>query len=120
MELIWAYWCILIIKIKIFSLGEGLSQRLDDTALTTKDIYSINFTIPRKRFVLGLHYNGSNSFLSVTATEIHHFRAKDYAIKDYALCLSNISKVFTINNKKKKGLKEILNFPVDFNPIDKS
>ena len=64
-----------------------------------------------KRFVLSLHYNGSNSFLFVNATKIYQFQAKDSEIKDYALCLGNISNGFTINNvkkKKKTGLKGIV------------
>ena len=43
-------------------LGEGPSQGLDDTILTEEVKYPINFTQLRKRFVLSLHYNGSNSF----------------------------------------------------------
>ena len=40
-------------------------------------------------------------------------------MKDYALCLGNVSKDFTLNNMKKKGLPGFLNvFSVDFNPID--
>ena len=40
-------------------------------------------------------------------------------MKDYALCLGNISKKFAINNMKKKGLREVVNFfSVGFNPID--
>ena len=43
-------------------------------------------------------------------------------MKDYALCLGNISKDLTVNNlkkKKKTGLKGVVNFfSVDFNPID--
>ena len=40
-------------------------------------------------------------------------------MKDYTLCLCNISKDFTINNMKKTGLKEGVKFSsVDFNPID--
>ena len=42
-------------------LGEGPTQELDDTTLITEAKYYINFTQPRKRFVLSLHYNGSNS-----------------------------------------------------------
>ena len=58
--------------------------------------------------------------LFVNATKIYQFKAKDSEIKDYALCLGNISKHCTINNmKKKNGLKGIVNFfSVDFNPID--
>ena len=45
-------------------------------------------------------------------------------IKDYALCLGNVSKYFTIDNMKKKkkknsGLKRVVKFLfVDFNSID--
>ena len=55
----------------------------------------------------------------VNATKAYQFKAKHAKIKDYALCLSNISKDFTSNNMKKYGLKGIVNFfYVDFNPID--
>ena len=40
-------------------------------------------------------------------------------MKDYSLCLGNVSKVFTINNMKKTRLKGIIKFIfVGFNPID--
>ena len=55
-----------------------------------------------KRFVLTLHYNGSNSFLFVNVTKVCQFKAKELEIKDDALCLGNISKDFTINNLKKQ------------------
>ena len=45
----------------ILIIGEGTTQRLHDTTLTTEAKYPINFTQPRKRFVLCLYYNGSNS-----------------------------------------------------------
>ena len=44
----------------ILILGEEPIQRLDDTTLTAEAIYPINFTQSNKRFVLSLHYNGSN------------------------------------------------------------
>ena len=73
----------------ILILGEAPTQRLDDTKSTAQAKYPINFTQSRKRFVLKLHYNGSNSFLFVNATKIYQFKAKDSEIKDYALCLGN-------------------------------
>ena len=88
-------------KIKDFLiLGERPIQELDDTTLTAEVKYPSNFTQPRKRFVLSLHYNGSNSFLFVNATKIYQFKTKDAETKDYALCLGNISKDFTIYNMK--------------------
>ena len=107
-------------KKNVLSLGEGPTQGLDDTILTTEVIYLISFTQPNKRFVLSLHYNESNSFLLVNAAKIYQFTAKNSEVKGYALCLGNISKDFTIHNMKKTGLKGIVNFSfsVDFNPID--
>ena len=54
----------------ILILGEGPTQGLDGTTLTAEAKYPINFTQPRKRFELSLHYNGSSSFLFVNATKI--------------------------------------------------
>ena len=73
----------------ILILGEGSAQRLDDNTLTVK-VNPINFTQPRKRFVLSLHYNESNSFLFVNATKIYQFKAIDSEIKDCTLRLGNI------------------------------
>ena len=70
----------------ILILGEGPTQGLDDTTLTVQAIYPNNFTQSGKRVVLSLHYNGSNSFLIVTATKVYQFKVKNLEIKDYALC----------------------------------
>ena len=102
----------------ILILGEA-TQGLDDATLTAEAKYPINFTQPNKRFVLSLHYNGSNSILFVNATKIYQFKAEDFVIKDYALYLGHTLKDFTINNMKKARLKEIAKFfSVDFNFID--
>ena len=104
LELIWA---------------EGPAEGLDDTALTAEAKYPINFTQPRKKIVLCLHYDGSNGFLFVNARQIYKFKVNGSEIKYYALCLVNILKDFTINNLKKIGLKESAKFfSADFNPID--
>ena len=83
-----------------------LGERLDDTTLTAEAIYPINFTQPNKRFVLSLHYNGSNSFLFsvlvASVSQIYQFKATGSEIKDYPLCLGNIQQDFTINNMKKR------------------
>ena len=89
----------------ILILGEGPTQGLDDTTLTAEAKYPINSTQPGKRLVLSLHYNGSNSFLFVNATKVYQFKPKNSEMKDYALCLGNVSKDFTINNMKKDMIK---------------
>ena len=80
----------------ILILGEGPTQGLDDTTLTAEAKYPINFTQSGKRFALSLHYNGSNSFLFVNATNVYQFKAKESEIKDYALFLGKISEDFTL------------------------
>ena len=86
----------------ILILGEVATHGLDYTTLTAEEKYPINFIQPRKRFILSLNYNGSNSFSFVNATKIYHFKAKDSEIRDYTSCLGNISEDFTINNMVKK------------------
>ena len=89
-------------------LDIGPIQRLDDTALTTKGQYSVNFSRSNKNFSLNLHYNRSNSFLSVNATKIYQCKAKDSEIRKYPLCLGNISGHFSANNinNKKNNKKQ--------------
>ena len=87
----------------ILILGEQPTQWLDDTTLTAETKYPINFTQSNRRFVLSLHYNGSDSFLCVNATKIYKFNAKGSEIKKYSLCLGNVLKDFTISKMKKKN-----------------
>ena len=56
-------------KKDILLLGKGPTQELEHT-LTAEKMYSINFTVTRKKFYLSLHYNGVNSYLFVNGTEI--------------------------------------------------
>ena len=83
---------------EISILCEGVTQGLDDTTLTAETTYPINFTKSGKRFVLILHYNGSNTWLFVNATKIYQLKAKISEINAYTLRLGNISKDFTFND----------------------
>ena len=89
----------------IIILGEGSTQRLDDTTLTAEVKYPISFTQSGKRFELSLHYDGNNRFLFADATKTYQFKAKDSEIKDYALCLGNFSKIFQLMVWKKNRIK---------------
>ena len=105
----------------ILILGEGPTHGLYDITVTAEAIYAINFTQLNKRFVLSLHYNGSNSFLFVNATKIYQFKAKESEVKKYPLCLGNISKGLTANNMKKTELNGyVYEFSVNYNIIDTS
>ena len=55
-------------------------------------MYSINFTLTKKRFWLSLHYNGTNRYLFDNGAGIYKFKAKDSEIVAAPLCLRNISK----------------------------
>ena len=52
----------------ILILGLGPTQGLGETSLTAEKMYSINFTVTKKKFCLSLHYNGANSYLFVNGT----------------------------------------------------
>ena len=49
--------------LKMIILGRGPTQGLGKHSLTAEKVYSINFTLTKKKFFLSLHYNGSNSYL---------------------------------------------------------
>ena len=66
-------------------------------------MYSINFTVTKKKFCLSLHYNGANSYLFVNGTEIYKFKAKDSETLVSPICLGNISKDCSIDNMKRTG-----------------
>ena len=89
----------------ILIFGEGPTQRLDDTTLTTEEKYPTNFTQYGKRFLLCLHYNGSNIFLFVNAVKVYQFKAKNSEINDYALCLGMVQKILQLITWKKNRIK---------------
>ena len=78
-------------KKDISVLGKGLTQVLEHT-ITAEKIYSVNFTVTKKKFCLSLHYNGANSYSFVNGTVIYKFKAKDSKIVVTPLCLGNVSK----------------------------
>ena len=104
-------------KKDILVLGRGPTQGLEST-LTAEKMYSINFTVTKKKFCLSLHYNGENSYLFVNGTEIIKFKAKDSEIVANPLCLGNIPKDWSTDNMKKTGLTGyVYDFSADYNAI---
>ena len=87
-------------KKEILVLIKGPTQGLEHT-LTAEKMYSINFTVSKKKFCSSFHYNGANSYLFVNGTEIYKFKAKDSEIVATPLCLGNISKDWSVDNMKK-------------------
>ena len=69
--------------------------------------------------LLILHNQEKDLCYVYTIIEATFSFSKHYEIKNYTLCLGNISKDCTVNKMKKAGLKGNVNFfSVDFNPFD--
>ena len=101
-------------KKDILVLGRGPTQGLEST-LTAEKMYSINFTVTKKKFCLSLHYNAGNSYLFVNGTEIIKFKAKDSDIVASPLYLGNISKEWSTDNMKKTELTGyVYDFSADY------
>ena len=101
-------------KKDILVLGKGPTQGLEHT-LAAEKMYSINFTVIKKKFCLSLHYNGANSYLFVNGKEIVKFKSKDSEIVASPLCLGNISKDWSADSMKKTGLNGyVYEFCVDY------
>ena len=82
-------------------------------------MYSISFTVTKKKFCLILHYYGANSYLFVNGTEIYKFKAKYSEIVPSPLCLGNISKDWSIDNMKKTWFNRyVYDFSVDYDSTD--
>ena len=81
-------------------------------------MYSINFTLAKKKFDLSFHYNWANNYLFVNGTEIYKFKAKDSEILVGPICLGNISKDWSVDNMKKTGFTGyVYDFSVDYESI---
>ena len=105
-------------KKDILILGLGPTQGLGEDSLTAEKMYSINFTVTKKKFCLSLHYNAANSYLFVNGTEIIKFKVKDSEIVPRPLCLGNISKDWSVDNIKKTGFAGyVYDFSADYNAI---
>ena len=101
-------------KKDILVLGKGPTQGFR-TYFNCQKMYSINFTVTKKKFSLSLHYIGANSYLFVNGTEIYKFKAKDSEILPTPLYLRNISKDWSADDMKKTALNGyIYDFSVDY------
>ena len=105
-------------KKDILVLGKGPTQGLEHT-LTAEKMYSVNFTVTRKKFCLSVHYNRANSYLFVNSAEIYKFKTKDSEIVASPSCLGNISKDWSVDNMKKTGFNGYVHdFSVDYDATD--
>ena len=54
----------------IIVLGNAFIQKINNTTIHAEKMYSPNFSVENKIFVLSLHYNGDNSYLFVNGQKI--------------------------------------------------
>ena len=107
----------MIIRKNTLVLEKGPTQGLEHT-LTAEKMYSINFTVVRKKFCLSLHCNGANSYLFVNGREVYKFKAKDSEIVVGPIYLGNISKDWSVDNMKRTGFNGyVYNFSVNYDAI---
>ena len=94
-------------------------QGSGENSLNTEKLCSVNFTDHRKKCCLSLHYNEANCYLFVNGTEIIKFKAKDSNIVTNPLCLGNMSKDWSVDNKKDTELNGyVYDFSVDYDATD--
>ena len=67
-------------------------------------IFKTNFTEPKKKFMLRLHYSFSNSYLFVNGVQQLKFKAKADQMQKNKLCVGNLSSDWTVTNQKKTVL----------------
>ena len=105
-------------KKDILILGKGPTQGLEHT-LAAEKMYSINFTVTKKKFCLSLHYNEANSYLLVNGAEIYKFKARDSEIAAAPLSSGNTSKNWSVDNMKKTGFNGYAyDFRIDYDATD--
>ena len=99
-------------------LGHSLIHKINDTTIYAEKMYSPNFTVDSKLFCLSLHYNSDNSYLFVNGEEVTKFKAKNFELIKYPMCLGGLSKDYNKNIRKDTGLYgNVYDFSVDYNAI---
>ena len=87
----------------IYIMGKDYVQGINDTTLYADKIYSHNFTQPRKKFVLSLHYNRIDSYLFVSGKQELKFKFKTENLVKEKLCIGDLSDQWTTSEPEKTG-----------------
>ena len=99
-------------------MGDGFTQGIHDTTLYVEKNYYRNFADPGKKFMLGLHYNGDDSYLFVNGRQELKFKCKTDQLFRQKLCIGNLSDQWTTSESEKTGLhRSIYDFVVDYEQI---
>ena len=102
----------------IYVMGKDYVQKVNDTAIYAEKMFYRNVTDPGKKFILSLHYNGSNSYLFVNDREELKFKTKTDQIINKKLYLGNLSHDWTRDQSTKTSLYgNIYDFVVNYKAI---
>ena len=79
-------------------------------------MYSINFTVTKKKFCLSLNYSEANSYLFLNGIEMYKFRGKDSEIMGNSIMFRKCFKRLVSRWYEKTGFNGyIYDFSVDYN-----
>ena len=70
-------------KKEFLDLDSGTRDGLDDTRVTARKEYSINFTEQDNKFFLVLHYNGMYNYIFANGVEVYKFKANNSRLYRY-------------------------------------
>ena len=99
-------------------MGTGLTQGINDTTIYAEKNFYRNFTDFGKKFLLGLHYNGDNSYLFVNGRQELKFKAKTDQLVKEKLRIGNLSDQWTTRESVKTGAYgKIYDFVMDYEQI---
>ena len=102
----------------IYVMSDGLTQGIHNTTLYAEKNFNRNFTDPGEKFLLGLHYNGNDSYLFVNGRQELKFKCKTDQLVKEKLCIGNLSDQWTTSESEKTGLYgKIYDFVVDYEQI---
>ena len=103
---------------RIYIMGDGPTQGINDTTIYSEKKYFRNFTEPDVKYVLSLHYNGDDSYLFVNGRQELKFKFKTDQLVKEKLCIGNLSDQWTAREPEKTGLYgNIYDFVVDYEEI---
>ena len=100
----------------ILVLGKAFIQQINNTIIYAEKMYSPNFSVQNKIFVLSLHYNGDNSYLFVNGQKVIQFKAKNSEIGTNRILLGTLG---ILNSLPKdvndiKLYENVYDFSVDY------
>ena len=103
----------------ILILGKAFTQQINNTTIYAEKMYSPNFSVENKIFVLSLHYNGDNSYLFVNRQKVTQFKTRSSEIGTNKM-FSGTLDILNLSPKDVNDIKlhgNVYDFSVDYSSI---